>query len=221
MIKSKCWVISLVSASHYLCPFNALIFSLLFAKVVFCFLFSWLSGICAGWPMLHGRHEAKRSLASAGSPLGERAALLAPLSPLYSTGPRAWPQIWVHVQLGSSGPQCTKWADDQHSQTELEPRLVPDLTLTITDLQVIDLVSSPVWWEAETNIGNFNECFYCTECMGRWMGFVPPKLCNFFTSVFCFKFVFIHLFLLIYLSFIQIRVHVNFLRLAKLWAQRT
>ena len=26
---------------------------------------------------------------------------------------RAWTQIWVQDQLGSSGPHCTKWADDQ------------------------------------------------------------------------------------------------------------
>ena len=30
---------------------------------------------------------------------------------LYS-GVRAWTQIWVQVQLGSSGPRCTKWADE-------------------------------------------------------------------------------------------------------------
>ena len=28
---------------------------------------------------------------------------------------------------------------------------------TIIDLRVIDLVSSPVWWEAETNIEQWNE----------------------------------------------------------------
>ena len=32
------------------------------------------------------------------------------------SGIRAWTQIWVYVQLSSSGPCCTKWADDQHSR---------------------------------------------------------------------------------------------------------
>ena len=68
--------------------------------------------------------------------------------------------ICVHDQRGLLDPHCTKWADDQHSPAKLEPRLVPDLPLTriptIIDLQVIDLVSNPVWLEAETNISNDN-----------------------------------------------------------------
>ena len=42
---------------------------------------------------------------------------------------RAWTQIWVQVQLGSSGPHFTKWADDQHCPAGLEPRLVPNLPI--------------------------------------------------------------------------------------------
>ena len=42
--------------------------------------------------------------------------------------------------------------------TGLEPRFMPDLSLPksrlLTDLRVIDLVSSPVWLEAATNISN-------------------------------------------------------------------
>ena len=53
--------------------------------------------------------------------------------------------IWVQVLLGSSGPHCRKWADDHHSRPS--PPLIP----TIIDFRVIYLVSSPVWWEAETN----------------------------------------------------------------------
>ena len=45
-------------------------------------------------------------------------------------GTRAWTQIWVHVQLGSSGPHCTKWVNDQYSQAELVPRFVSDLPLS-------------------------------------------------------------------------------------------
>ena len=65
--------------------------------------------------------------------------------------------IRVWTQIVSSGPHCTKRADDQHRPAGFEPRLLSDLPLpqipTINDLRIIDLVSSPVWWEAETNIG--------------------------------------------------------------------
>ena len=75
-------------------------------------------------------------------------------NPLNST--RAWTHIWIYVQLGSPGPYCTQWADDQHRSAGLEPRLVLNLSLpqtpTIIDPRVIDFVSSPVWWKAETNI---------------------------------------------------------------------
>ena len=30
------------------------------------------------------------------------------------SGIHAWPHIWIHFQLGSSGPHCSKFADDQH-----------------------------------------------------------------------------------------------------------
>ena len=43
---------------------------------------------------------------------------------------------------GSFGSHCTKWADDQHKSSV--PLLKPYYKK--------DLVSSPVWWEAETNI---------------------------------------------------------------------
>ena len=59
------------------------------------------------------------------------------------------------VQLGSSGPHCTKLADDQHSPAGLastHAQSSPPLIPTILDLRFIDLVSNPIWWEAETNI---------------------------------------------------------------------
>ena len=60
--------------------------------------------------------------------------------------------------LASSGSHCTKWADQQHRQAGFESRLVPDLPLpfipTLIGLRAFDLVSSRVWWEAATNIGN-------------------------------------------------------------------
>ena len=72
-------------------------------------------------------------------------------------GIRARTQIWVQDKLSSSGPHCTKWADDQHRPAGFERQLVLDLLLpytpSIIDLRVIDLVSNPVWWETETNIG--------------------------------------------------------------------
>ena len=40
---------------------------------------------------------------------------------------RAWTQIWVHVQVSSSGLLCTKWADNQYSPAGLEPWVVLDL----------------------------------------------------------------------------------------------
>ena len=70
-------------------------------------------------------------------------------------GIRAWTQIWVHIQLGSSGPHCTKRANDLYSPAGFELGLVtdfPPLIPTIIDFWVIDLMSSPVWWEADTNI---------------------------------------------------------------------
>ena len=60
--------------------------------------------------------------------------------------------------LASSGSHCTKWADEQHRQAGFESRLLPDLPLpfipTLIGLRAFDLVSSRVWWEAATNIGN-------------------------------------------------------------------
>ena len=57
--------------------------------------------------------------------------------------------------LASSGPHCTKWADEQHRQAGFESRLVPDLPLPfipiLIGLRAFDLVSSRVWWEAATN----------------------------------------------------------------------
>ena len=59
--------------------------------------------------------------------------------------------------LASSGSHCTKWADEQHRQAGFESRLLPDLPLpfipTLIGLRAFDLVSSRVWWEAATNIG--------------------------------------------------------------------
>ena len=43
----------------------------------------------------------------------------------------AWTQIWVQDQLGSSGPHCTRWVDDQHRQAGFEPQFVTDLPLPI------------------------------------------------------------------------------------------
>ena len=58
--------------------------------------------------------------------------------------------------LGSLGSHYIKWADEQHRPAGFESRLVPDLPLpfisTLIGLQAFDLVSSPVWWEAATNI---------------------------------------------------------------------
>ena len=61
--------------------------------------------------------------------------------------------------LASSGSHCTKWADEQHRQAGFESRLVPDLPLpfipTLIGLRAFDLVSSRVWWEAATNIWQY------------------------------------------------------------------
>ena len=54
--------------------------------------------------------------------------------------------------LASSGSHCTKWADEQHRPAGFESRLVPDLLPTLIGLRAFDLVSSPVWWEAATNL---------------------------------------------------------------------
>ena len=57
--------------------------------------------------------------------------------------------------LGSLDSHCTKWANDQHRPAGFESRFVPDLPIplipTLIGLRVIDLVSNPVWWEAEAN----------------------------------------------------------------------
>ena len=48
------------------------------------------------------------------------------------------------------GSHCTKWADDQHQPAA---PVRPSLPLTHNNLifRLFDLVSSPIWWEAETN----------------------------------------------------------------------
>ena len=38
-------------------------------------------------------------------------------------------EIWVKVQLGSSSPHWTEWADNQHRAAGLESHLVPDLRI--------------------------------------------------------------------------------------------
>ena len=121
----------------------------------------------AGLSMLDGRLETKKPPSSAGPGhlrVGELhycylwrfwIALDVLVQFKLSSGIRAWTHVWVHVHLGSSGSHRTKWADDQHSPAGLEPRLVtdrPTLTPSIIDLRIIDLLSSPVWLEAETNI---------------------------------------------------------------------
>ena len=47
------------------------------------------------------------------------------------SGIGAWTQIWVHVQLDSSGPHWTEWADHQHSQAWASVRALPLPTIII------------------------------------------------------------------------------------------
>ena len=65
------------------------------------------------------------------------------------------PKFGLIIQLGSLDSHCTKWVNDQHIPAGFESRFVLDLAIplitTLIGLQVIDLVSSHVWWEAETN----------------------------------------------------------------------
>ena len=143
-------------------------------------LFSGLSSICADRSIFHGRLEAERLPVSAGpgylrvSELHHwhlcHSCIALDLAVQFklSSGIRAWAQIWVQVQLGTSGPHCTKWVDDQYSLDRLEPRLVSDLPLpTIIDLRFIDLESSRVLWETETNIYS----------MAHWLGLtLVPEL---------------------------------------------
>ena len=62
-----------------------------------------------------------------------------------------WTQVIYRVSpspAGSSRSHCTKWADDQHKSG----RALASLNLHYKTTLCHDLVSSPVWWEAETNI---------------------------------------------------------------------
>ena len=88
---------------------------------------------------MSGRLEAKRPPASIGPSSGGRVASLIPLSPLFSTGPYCpvyaiIKHTCLDPELGpcpasSSGPYCTKLADEQHSPAGLEPWLITDLPL--------------------------------------------------------------------------------------------
>ena len=113
---------------------------------------------------INGRFEAERLPASVGPPSGGRVAtsvpyvqhqtLLSSLSynPAYVPGSK----FGFVKLLASLNPHCTYWFDDQHRPAGFESRLVPDLPLpfipTLIGLRAFDLVSSPVWWEAATNI---------------------------------------------------------------------
>ena len=52
------------------------------------------------------------------------------------SGIRVWTQIWVQVQLGSSGPHCTKWDDDQQIPSGLGFPLGPDIPRHSTPLSL-------------------------------------------------------------------------------------
>ena len=86
---------------------------------------------------------------------------LQPLSPMFSSlsyNPAYVPgsKFGFVKLLATWEPHCTWWVDEQHRPAGLESRLVPDLSFpfipALIGLRAFDLVSSPVWWEAATNI---------------------------------------------------------------------
>ena len=100
-------------------------------------------------------------------PLGHlRVGELQPLSPMYSSRPCCLVQSYTPAYvpgskfgfvklLASLEPHCTWWVDEQYRPAGFESQLVPDLPPfipTLIGLRAFDLVSSPVWWEAGTNI---------------------------------------------------------------------
>ena len=65
------------------------------------------------------------------------------------------PRFRFMIQLGSLDSHFTNWVNDQHRPAGFESRFVPEvpipLILTLIGPLIIDLVSSPVWREAEAN----------------------------------------------------------------------
>ena len=112
----------------------------------------------------NGRFEAERPPTSVGPPSGGQAAtfvlylqhqtLLSSLSynPAYVLGSK----FGFMKLLASLDPHCTQRVNEQHRPAGFKSRLVSDLLLpfipTLIGLRAFDLMSSPVWWEAMTNI---------------------------------------------------------------------
>ena len=96
------------------------------------------SGIRAGWGIeTNGRLVAERPPASAWAPLGVRAATLTPFVPFVQhwtlLSSLSYNQAYMPGRTFGSKTSlahlhCTKWVDDQHRLTGLEPWFVPDLS---------------------------------------------------------------------------------------------
>ena len=109
---------------------------------------------------INGRFEAERPPGLAGRPSGGRAAFMTPMHPLYSTRPHGLVQaiFWHTCPDLDLGPWYIRptlhlvgqWLAGFASR--LVPDLPPPFIPTLIGLQAFDLVSSPVWWEAATNI---------------------------------------------------------------------